>query len=97
MLLVILLLFFQLFFPLSIVCMKLKIEYLNSQLSLEAQETESSLLWYFDSISSQLKKQKIIDDDYNLELLKENMENEIENSNYMFIKNMEYIIVGRKY
>ncbi|MBE6488194.1 MAG: class I SAM-dependent methyltransferase [Methanosphaera stadtmanae] len=76
---------------------ELKIEYLNSQLSLEAQETESSLLWYFDSISSQLKKQKIIDDDYNLELLKENMENEIENSNYMFIKNMEYIIVGRKY
>ena len=75
----------------------LKIEYINSQLSLESKETESSLLWYFNNISCKLKKQKIINEDYDLDLLKENMENEIENSNYMFIKNMEYVIIGRKY
>lgn len=74
----------------------LKIEYLSSSLTLESKETDSSLLWLFDNIVQRVLEQDILDENFDFSKLREKMQSEIDESDSMFIKNINYAIIGLK-
>lgn len=76
--------------------LNLKVEKVLSEQHIQTSETGSDLGWLLESMKEQILKHGIVDEKFDFEFFKEKINEELSNSNQMFVREVNYGIIGRK-
>ena len=74
----------------------LKVEKVISEQHIQTGETGSDLGWLLESMKEEILKHGIVDEEFDFEFFEEKLDCELLNSNQVFVREVNYGIIGRK-